>query len=139
LKRFSKALKTFRVTAEKATDETLGKFAVELFGAVIRDTPVDEGRLRHNWTLSKGKPDVSIFAGTDINKPMFDLLNMRFDFGNDYYLSNNLPYARTVEFGLYPKKETDKVTSEGYSKKAPQGMMRRNVARAERILRRSLK
>jgi hypothetical protein len=95
---------------------------IELFASVIKDTPVDTGRLRGNWQTTKNSPaqgetkrtggSVAIAeAHAVVRKP--DL----------YYLTNNLPYAARIEF-------------DGYSKiKAPLGMVRINAKRLKRILR----
>jgi hypothetical protein len=105
---------------------------IELFSSVIKDTPVDVGRLRGNWQTTKNSPaqsEIQRIGGAGpiaeahavVRKP--DL----------YYLTNNLPYAEKVEFGGYgagPK------TVGGFSIKAPRGMVRINVKRLKSILRR---
>mgnify|MGYP000551108017 CR=1 FL=1 len=59
-------------------------------------------------------------------------------FGDSVYLTNNLPYAKVAEYGEW-KGPTDKVTSDGFSKKASKGMVRKNAMRFARILKRVAK
>jgi hypothetical protein len=75
-----------------------------------------------------------------------------------YWIQNNLPYTNVIEFGLYPKnpktgtryeiRDRDKFVIEtgfvqlsenGYSKKAPSGMVRINVLRFNKFLQANLK
>ena len=85
---------------------------------VIRETPVDTGRLRGNWqssinipkdnqleTMDKSGSSASGAAETALNK---------LEIGDIFWFTNNLPYARRIE--------------EGWSQQAPEGMLRRNVA-----------
>lgn len=86
---------------------------------VIKETPVDTGRLRGNWQASLNVPENAPVerlqrspegvANTDANASLNNL-----KIGDIFWFTNNLPYARRIE--------------EGYSLQAPQGMLRRNVA-----------
>ncbi len=113
-----------RIAAKKKIEiEQLARGTIiSLFTAVIKDTPVDEGRLQGNWQTTanspapgkkqrKGPGGAIAEAHTTVTKPGI------------HYLTNNLPYAETIEF-------------DGHSKtKAPAGMVRKNVQRLESILR----
>jgi len=123
----------FATGAVSKVERTRRAVVLELFGAIIKSTPVSDpetspgaihGRLRSNWQSS-------------INSPLTGELPMRGEAaalgeaqaaaaaakGDDtVYLRNNLPYAARIEF-------------DGWShQKAPAGMMRINVARFRRIL-----
>jgi len=87
---------------------------------VIRETPVDTGRLRGNWQSSLNVPEnipverfqkakTSGAASADASATIDKL-----QIGDIFWFTNNLPYARRIE--------------EGYSLQAPEGMLRRNVA-----------
>lgn len=103
---------------------------IKLFGAVIYSTPVLTGRLRANWlceinayasgTTKQTSPDGSVAIAAMTSKVMGSK-------GDDtLVLRNNLPYAYRVEF-------------EGWSHtKAPNGMMRHNVARFRELLQKQL-
>ena len=84
-------------TSQTLEDVAIG-FKVELFTGIIKDTPVDTGRLRGNWQTSTGAPKTSEIERIDPDggaatrevettvKP--DTID---------YLSNNLPYASFIE------------------------------------------
>jgi len=109
--------------AEKQVRGTL--FA--LTSRVIKETPVDTGRLRNNWQSSIGRPIRSEKAGVDrsgagaINEAA--AVANKMELGNVFYFTNNLPYAARIEF-------------QGHSQQAPQGMLRVNVERVAASLRR---
>jgi len=113
---------------------------LKLFTAVILDTPVDTGLLRGNWQTSVGRArryqlkTPSKGGGIAINK----IGNNMGKFGDSVYLTNNLPYAKVAEYGEW-NGPTDKVTSDGFSKKASKGMVRKNAMRFARILKRVAK
>jgi hypothetical protein len=94
-----------------------------LFSSVIKDTPVDEGRLRGNWIISSKDPangtvDIEDPQGNKSIANVADFIrgvDGTKDF--DVYLTNNLPYAFRIEY-------------DGWSHtKAPAGMVRKNLIR----------
>ena len=104
--------------------------ALKVFSEVVIRSPVDTGRFRANWNIAYNVMNEST---TDELMPDFqpkidsfrrELLAM--PIGGVYWLTNSLPYAMTLEYGLYPnppKRYTGK-TKNGYSKQAPHGMVR---------------
>ncbi len=113
-------------TAENVARATF----IELFNAVIKDTPVDTGRLRGNWQTTEDSPASGVIdrkqldAFGDVNAEVFNTIKKP----GTYYLTNNLPYAAVAEFGQWPLI--------GFSPKAPKGMVRLNAKRIKSILRR---
>jgi hypothetical protein len=119
---------------------------IKLFNSVIMDTPVDTGRARANWQVSVGEPAQGDISGTEPNKVGLDAAQLSTVNGSTgdqpVFLTNNLPYASMLEFGGYtggndiPVGEdgATKSNSKGYSKQAPAGMVRRNVARFNNIV-----
>ena len=107
--------------------------AIDLFSKVVIRTPVDTGALRSNWRPSVNKPNKSIKRKPDPSgQEVLGLIKKKFEKarGDRFILTNNLPYAPVVEYGLYPSKgggETAK-TINGYSKQAPKGMVRVTLA-----------
>ena len=100
---------------------------------IIKDTPVDTGRLKNNWYASNRRVGVRTTKATDPSGKnslaRVEKALSRLKVGQRFHFFNNLPYARVVEFGLYPnppKKGTGK-TVNGFSKKAPSGMLRINA------------
>ena len=120
---FSGDIRNFAKDAAEAHDKITRAATLELFGGVIKSTPVDTGRARGNWQTAVGTPPsdqlerddksgAQAIAEVEANTPP--------GAGQQTYLVNNLPYIMALE--------------EGSSKKAPEGMVRKNVARVQRIV-----
>jgi hypothetical protein len=98
---------------------------IKLFGAVIKDTPVLTGRLRANWRFGKGSPPTGTSNSTTDSTPRVtnDVRQQVNENDETYYLANNLPYVNRIEYHGWSRK------------KAPDGMVRRNVVRIAGLLR----
>ena len=94
----------------------------ELGKAIVMDTPVDKGTLRGNWRPSyspaQRQLDIQDKSGAQALAELQRFLD-GFN-GGTMYLLNGMPYAGPIEYG--------------YSAKAPQGMVRRNVSRINAIV-----
>lgn len=112
------------------------------FTAIIRETPVDTGRLRGNWQTSETTPIGSRIdrIQTGSSGPATADAELVLERGLGlFWLSNNLPYAEVAEYGKWgtgPYK-TEKTTADGYSVQAPEGMVRRTAARLRSIIQES--
>lgn len=101
---FSRRIKVF--AEQKVPDEILAfqnQITIEIRDKAASLTPVDTGALKRAWTSEPAK-----------------------QLGDSSFVRNGLPYAPVVEYGGYPnppKKGTGK-TEGGFSKQAPQGMLR---------------
>lgn len=121
---FSAQLSRFSRKTTDGLDRTRRIVIIKLFSAVIQDTPVLSGRLRGNWQTSIGSPVTSVIGVRDMGAAVAEVQSkaQQSQLTDTVFLRNNLPYAYRIEF-------------DGWSRtKAPQGMMRRNVARFQRIL-----
>ena len=97
---------------------------------IIMDTPVDEGRLRGNWQVGVNYQPSSQLEMLDrtgmatIGRITAIITLLQYD--QKLVFCNNLPYAIPIEYGHSREK-------------APQGMVRRNIAnwdaRVDRIAR----
>lgn len=124
-------LNRFTVKVTEASEEKIRGNLLSFTKLVIEQTPVDTGRLRGNWQSSINQAKLSQItrqqkglSGAAVNEAQKTL--SQFELGDIFFFTNNLPYARVVEFGLYPnppKKGTGKTVG-GFSKLAPQGMVR---------------
>jgi hypothetical protein len=92
-----------------------------LFGLtnrIVKRSPVDTGRFRNNWQASVNSINTATTPTADrsgsqaINKARGTINALKM--GSTFYLSNNLPYAKRLEYG--------------WSKQAPSGMIRLSVA-----------
>ena len=135
---FSLNINEYVESSLQEIEETHGSIILELFTGVILDTPVLEGRLRGNWIMTESSPagntvdpTGTTYESESKNKEEgvrgkltsakfnevanhINKLDLRKDF--NVYLTNNLPYAYRIEY-------------DGWSGKAPEGMVRRNFAR----------
>lgn len=118
---FSIQLNRFHKKSLKQCEDAAREIQLRLFRAVVLDTPVLEGTLRGNWQLTKGTPANGTVDGTSDPMPDIEAALRSFRLGETVYLTNNLPYAYPIEF--YGWSHT----------KAPQGMVRKNVLRLNRI------
>jgi hypothetical protein len=130
---FSRDMKRFADLTKANMEKQVRGVTLALFKSIIIGTPVDTGRARGNWQTSIGQPitgtvtrlDPSGSAAVDEAKANIGPL------GGITWLSNNLPYIGTLEYGGYPDGPN---TIGGFSKQAPAGMVRINVARIESLL-----
>lgn len=82
---------------------------LEISNRIQNGTPVDEGTARRSW------------QSTPLDS-------------NPYYFTNSLPYVRMLEYGGYTDKPETEKTIGGFSKQAPQGMVRINAANWREIV-----
>lgn len=129
---FSKSIGSFGVNTLGNAERVRRAIVLKLFSSVILDTPVDTGRLRGNWLTSQGSPKLNSVARVDSSGGSA-IAEVQSNMGDgtsqdtSVFLSNNLPYAARIEY-------------EGWSKrKAPQGMVRKNVARIEQLVSKAIK
>ena len=119
---FSLKINEYVESSLKDMGELHKAIILELFTSVILDTPVLEGRLRANWIISSSAPadgtfDLTDADGTTTKRKVEDhITKLPDDLDFSVYLTNNLPYAYRIEY-------------DGYSGKAPEGMVRKNFAR----------
>lgn len=107
----------------KRIDTVIRKSTIELFGSVIKMTPVDTGRAKGNWQCSIGSPitsqtdrlDSAKLDSTNGSVAYADVVKTVKGTGNIVWLSNNVPYIQRLEYGS--------------SKQAPSGMVRLSVQR----------
>jgi hypothetical protein len=118
---FSDDIRRFSVKTEAAHNKIVRAATLELFSGVIKSTPVDTGRARGAWATSVGSassdvPDrlgeAAAIAEVTANTPP--------GAGQETYLSNALPYIERLE--------------NGWSDKAPHGMVRINMDRVSKIV-----
>jgi len=126
---YKQDMHNYTINLGKQTDEVVRGTLFDLSSAIIKDTPVDTGRLRGNWMASVNKRHNRTTKRTDstgnstIGQISQDIQLM--GLGHTFYLMNNLPYAERIEYG--------------YSGQAPQGMVRKNIARLQSMLDRQSK
>lgn len=130
---FSGSLSAFARKTRSSLSEAHRAIVIELFGSIIADTPVDEGRARGNWQTNVGGAKTGVLERLDATGPVgsntartnggsiAEMVSNTGDAGDKVYMANNLPYAEPLEFG---HSQTQ----------APAGMVRKNYARVHNIV-----
>jgi hypothetical protein len=100
-------------------------------------TPVDTGGTRHNWHISIDSPKVEILQGTGdpMQREIPNVMGFNIRHNQKVFITNNYPNVNMIEYGGWKapefpnagKSANSKVTTEGYSKKAPAGMVRLSI------------
>ena len=140
----------------------------EFFGNIIKDTPVDTGKLTANWLTSQNSPNLTNFFwgngkrdNPDSDRAGFKTMaigvalnNVRANLGNGLktdtstFLANSAvgqegeSYGWMAEYGYASygwmgdgrSPPSKNVMSSGFSRHAPQGMVRRNVVKFPSIV-----
>lgn len=120
---FSDDIRKFTTKTSQAHNKITRAATLELFSGVIKATPVDTGRARGNWQTAVGSPAQ---AETDREDKSGGAAIAEVEAktpegaGQVTYLSNNLPYIDELE--------------NGSSKQAPEGMVKRNMDRVQRMV-----
>lgn len=132
---FSLDVKNFADSFIDGSEQVVRGTTIKLFTAIIKSTPVDEGRARANWFTTGQKPsdrktnkkdEQGASSINEVNRVVVGIKDW-----SKFTLTNNLPYIEVLEFGGYnegPK------TINGYSRQAPNGMVRVNIARFNKLL-----
>lgn len=131
---FAEQMRAFAKKANMSIDKTVRGTAIKLFSAVIKSSPVYSGRFRANWTANGPTPASGVSSMTDVTGDAAIATMAQFVAKapfDQFTLTNNLPYAHKLEYGGYGDGPN---TTGGYSKQAPAGMVRVNVARFDQIL-----
>lgn len=121
----------FNIRAMATSKAKIKKAFIGLSTDIIMDTPVLSGRLKNNWMVSKNIPSNETTESTS-NQSINRVNAVTFELGDTLYLTNNLPYAERIEFGLYPSPSKTGKTVNGFSVKSPSGMVRKNIIRWSR-------
>lgn len=121
--RFESQLRGFGIKALDKVDKVRRASVLELFKLVIYATPVDSGRLRGNWQTTINSPATAQIERSDANGGLA-LAEAMANLGgllDVVWFTNNLPYAERIEY-------------DGWSRQAPEGMVRKHVAQWRRIV-----
>lgn len=142
-----KALKAFNNAAHKTI--------IDVTTQSIRATPVDEGITRSQWRIGRDAPDTTVTQEAEtidqtIARVSGDIVKIK---QGDLYVTNSGPAAKFLEDGLYPNppqkgswlkdgqvkhnKEGPgyfKFSENGFSKQAPNGIVRPSLAKFDQAL-----
>lgn len=112
---FSAGISGYAKRAKVSIDTAVTEVCSQLSISVIKKSPVKSGRFRGNWMSEIGVSSSLVEMERREDSAIAQaLMKAELASGKVFYLTNNLPYARRLEYG--------------WSKQAPQGMVRLSVA-----------
>ena len=120
---FTSDMKAYAEKAKRGFEDVVAESLVNLSSSVIVKTPILDGTLALSWRPTTAAPSTSSTAfSTDSTQlaAIEDETRLALEVG-DYYLVNNQPYARRVEY-------------DGWSDKAPRGMLRISVEEYQQFI-----
>lgn len=127
---FAGDIARFNTKVQNEFVEVKKRAAFGLFSAIVMDTPVDKGVLRNNWQMQfNSSADNTLTEGDMSGSGVLSRLKVNLEGAdpiNSIYFTNNLSYARPIEY-------------DGWSGKAPEGMLRVNLARWSQIVKLSVR
>lgn len=135
---FALDVKAFCDKSKKNPETVMRQVSMKLFSAIILGSPVDTGRFRNNWFASGATPsrEITNYTGKQgiaaISRVSKVITEARGYGWTELTLANNLPYANVIEYGGYPGDGPSTVG--GFSKQAPQGVVRVNITRFNALL-----
>ena len=117
-------IREYAKVIDKRIDYVHRNLAIVLFTAIVYDTPVATGLARGSWWPSKqapimGGPTRLDPSGSEVTRDIQRVV-MSAKLSDVLFLMNNVPYIEALEYG--------------WSKRAPEGMVRINVARVRRMV-----
>lgn len=146
---FSKDIEAFALKTTKRITTVKRIVALQLFGAIVRKTPVGTpdlwlslwkdsdgraldapegyagGRARANWRFSLNGFDETVSDDTDksggVTLSLLQSVALSADLNDAICMSNSLPYIHKLEY-------------DGHSSQAPEGMVRINTARFQDLV-----
>ena len=130
----NKILKQLETRSRPKINKGVRAALVVIWGNIISETPVDIGTARASWRITKGTP--SKVKGRRTREEDVRAKTSRLDIFKDikWYMTSNLPYITTLEYGGYPVPSKSGKTINGYSELAPKGMVRVNMIKWPRAL-----
>lgn len=123
-KQFTLQLNKEIADTEEKIEDAIALIALDSLRGVVMKSPVDTGRFRGNWIVSKNAANTTFSQVTDKNggqtitkgSGVIDTFKMNAD--SRIIIQNNLPYANRLE--------------NGWSKQAPNGMVALTVVEMQR-------
>ena len=114
---FSGDMKKFNSKTEEAGTKIFRGTCLNLFGKIMKRTPVDTGRLRENWYSSVNAPVTTVDGSGEGYQSTAEKLKI----GDKAFFVNNLPYASAIEHGHSQDQ-------------APHGMVKLTIVEFEHIV-----
>ena len=137
---FSSDIKKFAEKGKIGYNDAVNNSLQRISRSVIFMTPVaeiDGGRARGNWFASLSSYPTATSDSKAVNMSQVQAVTENAA-GKVFYLTNNLPYIRKLEYGGYPNPSSGDKTINGFSTQAPKGMVRISIENFEQGLKESV-
>ena len=116
-------------------DKAVVSICIQATTSIIKRSPVDTGRFRGNWFTSIDSFSNETSETRTENEALAEgIKDAQNASGHIFTLSNNLDYAMTLEYGLFPWANSEKVVNH-FSTQAPSGFLRLTKLELENKLR----
>lgn len=129
---FTKAMEQWTKQVSLKMDNIFKDVVILVGESVVRISPVDTGLFRGNWQLTVDGEESSALSRLDpTGGAALASITSRaqgLKAGQVAYILNHLEYGYDLEYGTY-NGPTAKVTEQGFSRQAPEGMVRVTEAR----------
>lgn len=130
---FASQIREFSIDFSNLSDAVYKITVIKFFGQIVQASPVDTGRFRSNWFATISTPSTRtqnlIRTVNQVNREIERTVNQA-ENARIFWLTNNLPYAETLEFGGYG--DGPKIIR-GFSRQAPHGVVRITARTFSRI------
>lgn len=132
---FGRDVNRFALVVEKANESIMRSTAIELFTGILIQSPKDTGLFQANWFVTGKQPSTKTTKSTTA-KPDAILKKVKsLQDWSIFHFTNSLPYANVLEFGGYPNPpKSGSKTINGFSKMAPNGMVRVTIRKFNAII-----
>lgn len=117
---FSSDIRKFAEKTKLTLDQVHRKVIFDLTNSLVQMSPVKTGRFRNNWQIAEGFPNTNTTRTTGDPTHRLQGYAKTVHVGGIVYITNSLPYAIPLEYG--------------WSKQAPQGMVRVTVRDYEQYI-----
>lgn len=134
---FMEVINGWVTETEDKIDAVLQTIVLKVGESLVHLSPVDTGRFKGNWQLSIDSTSSSSLFREDpegyATLSEISRTSKTLTAGQVAYIQNHVLYGYDIEYGTY-NGPTAKVTSAGYSRQAPDGVLRITEARFTRIV-----
>lgn len=133
-KSFALSMSQFEIKTNKQLERAVVRGSLGLFSAIMKSTPIDIGSARMSWFISFNSFSSKVVeldensrmtsgAVNSLKQAEFEADMLRYKAGNTITMTNNSDHIETLEYGLFPWKNSAKVVN-GFSIQAQQGFVR---------------
>lgn len=119
----------FVKVAGENVDQSFGSVTLKIFNEIVQNTPVDTGRAKGSWTIGVDRLPTAFRnrkdKGGNLTIRAAQSKVSKAKAGRSFFIASNLLYMPRLEYG--------------WSKQAPNGMVRRAIRKFRRFMRQAVR